>query len=1207
MSPQEIQALKEKLVRRLNKSFQNQMINYSFGFEEGVSTFLDFIKLPINSEESALDLTVLPNLYQYYVGATSYEEQLTIVKEIATSLDPVLKKILYYVDNAKYNQLITQKKGLKDFILALPLIIKDYPNNKPELILYDIVNIQITDRGMPYDLNKAYFTRNHVHAAKEWDDTELSANIKACLVTYLYAFFEHYQQLKLVISPEVPSYDFTTYLQRTLTEFQKNLLSDYTDLSAKETDLYDENLTPMAKEYYEADYEEDEDFDDKDFDDEDFELVEETNRITKPTKVNEIRIQVPQMLVRGDAGMGKTTTLEHLFLADLQNALQNLAIIPFFFELKDYNGKDLLAQIARQNKVDEIALRKALQEGKVCLFLDGFDEILSDEKRNHLEIIIKDEILTTPSQVLISSRVREYEHDIFKMRVFDLQALNKDQIREFASKNIADDKKAIFLQALFEKENSILLSICRNIFILKVYKNEIIETENGEISSKNIGKLLQNLVNRRVDRQIKENKPNANTVKKDLGKYKKMINFLAYTLIDKELSFEYDLVVELLKNEFGDLRLADECLNFYKSIGLIKGEIEILKFTHKLYWEYFAAEFIWAKIQLQFDDIQRYVAIPKWKKVLNLVRGLAGETSTKIVETVAVADALTMAESIGSSIEQKPEEVIFVAIEAEKQARNFENVEVSAQGFLALMELEQYQIIAEVFKNVYKYFEELVDKKGKVKRKNRGGRASVNILNMIKYNKSDNFLIDFVEIIKNDISDKNLKQVIGIIDVSAITSLDNFYLILLEREAYNSIITLIRRGYIINDNYGISLWHNTKSNRLKWDLLLRCFIKLDKISLIGFINKQIEKQIKSNEVFLSLQVIKKYSLESEFNIISIIDNLILKADFSSIKMVKNIVLEYDLLEKYPMGFLIDEMLLTGESRSLKKAKEWAKEFELEQDFLILSESENQEKKIDLQYEKHIKNILNLFAGEFKIGLTYSKSNFNRSIYKAVRLRPTQVFKTKSYFLDTLISTQCVRQLDLNSYKILRYPTLSDFGIADSITSNITIGYVIECNVINIIPSRVFVKIKGEKHKASISIKELSIKYITDITLFEYNYEKLHIGQKLTAKVIAIDEKNGIQLSLRQELETKIQLPKLSLKQVVNCLIKDISIFGIAVNVLETNEKGHIFISEISDKKIHNIFDFEYNGEKLYKGKKLTAKVIAIDEKNGIQLSLKQVN
>ncbi len=985
MSPQEIQELKETLVRRLKKSFQTQMINYSFDFEEGVSAFLDFIKLPINTEESALDLTVLPNLYQYYVGATSYEAQLTIVKEIATSLDPVLKKILYYINNTKYNQLTTQKKGLKDFILALPLIIKDYPNNKPELVLYDIVNIQSTYRGMPYDLYKAYFTRNHVHAAKEWEETELTANIKACVVTYLYAFFEYYQQLKPIISPQTPAYNFIPYLQRTLTEFQKNLLTDYTDLSAKETDLYDENLTPMAKEYYEADYEEDEneDFDD----DENFGLEEEPNRITKPTKVNEIRTQVPQMLVRGDAGMGKTTTLEHLFLADLQSALQNLAIVPFFFELKDYNGKDLLAQIAKQNKVDEIALRKALQEGKVCLFLDGFDEILSDEKRNNLEIIIKDEILATPSQVLISSRVREYEHDIFKMRVFDLQALSKEQIREFASKDISEDKKAIFLQALFEKENSVLLSICRNIFILKVYKNEIIETENGEISSKNIGKLLQNLVNRRVDRQIKENKPNANTVKKDLGKYKKMVNFLAYTLIDQELSFEYDLAAELLKNEFGDLRLADDCLNFYKSIGLIKGETEILKFTHKLYWEYFAAEFIWAKIQLQFDDIQRYIAVPKWKKVLNLVRGLAGETSTKIVETVAVTDALTMAESIGSSIEQKPEEVIFVAIEAEKQARNFENAEVSAQGFLAVM-LKETDRVSQLLKSI------TLNKK----------------------------------VIKNIVEQANTDKVLDII--------------------------------------GIVMSLNINKNRLKF-----LFLEVFDYEEVNSIQKQQLQNFAmiflKQKILLSTQdvyIIEKYQLQNKFSIEDIVEKMICNEDMNKLKNAVRLIEIYQLFDKFSIKQIIEKFITHKKIKFIKFGFDVIKKYQLQDKILILK-------------------------GDFVTDLA-----------------------------KKLIQQNNAKSLKLANFLILNYQLEEQIKFAEptsTISLNLQINDILECNITNIIASRLFVKIEGEKRKASISIKELANKYISDITQFEYKGEKLYIGQKLLAKIIGIDEKNGIQLSLKQ--------------------------------------------------------------------------------------------
>jgi len=588
--------------------------------------------------------------------------------------------------------------------------------------------------------------------------------------------------------------------------------------------------------------------------------------------------------VRGDAGMGKTTTLEHLFLADLQNALQNLAIIPFFFELKDYNGKDLLAQIAKQNKVDETALRKALHEGKLCLFLDGFDEILSDEKRNNLEIIIKDEILTTPSQVLISSRVREYEHDIFKMRVFDLQALSKEQIREFASKNIAEDKKAIFLQALFEKENSILLSICRNIFILKVYKNEIIEAENGEISSKNIGKLLQNLVNRRVDRQIKENKPNANTVKKDLGKYKKMINFLAYTLIDKELSFDYDLAVDLLENEYKNLSLADDCLNFYKSIGLIKGETEILKFTHKLYWEYFAAEFIWAKIQLQFDDIQRYIAVPKWKKVLNLVRGLAGETSTKIVETVAITDALTMAESIGSSIEQKPEEVIFVAMEAEKQARNFQNTEISARGFLALMELGEMDKVLEILKTI-----------------NPNKTHKLVIENLIQQADTDKALDIMQLLLKLGRSRIQLK----------IWAMQSFDKDILNKNQSKKIEPLIQM-----------LIQNNKIPSLKIaESWIGKYQLIDVFSIEDLIIKLIKKTHRES-VFIAEKWIKKHLLKDNFSIENLIIKLIQINNFETLQRAENWIEKYQLKEKNVIQKLIKALILFIDANIPKQHTLW---------------------------------------------------------------------------------------------------------------------------------------------------------------------------------------------------------------------------------------------------------------------------------------------
>jgi len=90
-----------------------------------------------------------------------------------------------------------------------------------------------------------------------------------------------------------------------------------------------------------------------------------------------------------------------------------------------------------------------------------------------------------------------------------------------------------------------------------------------------------------------------------------------------------------------------------------------------------------------------------------------------------------------------------------------------------------------------------------------------------------------------------------------------------------------------------------------------------------------------------------------------------------------------------------------------------------------------------------------------------------------------------------------------------------FTLVQETTKVIDIEDTIDCKIIKIIPSRVFVKIENETRKASIYIGELTNQRLANIYDFEYNDEKLHIGQKLIAKVIGIDEKFGIQLSLKQ--------------------------------------------------------------------------------------------
>lgn len=75
-----------------------------------------------------------------------------------------------------------------------------------------------------------------------------------------------------------------------------------------------------------------------------------------------------------------------------------------------------------------------------------------------------------------------------------------------------------------------------------------------------------------------------------------------------------------------------------------------------------------------------------------------------------------------------------------------------------------------------------------------------------------------------------------------------------------------------------------------------------------------------------------------------------------------------------------------------------------------------------------------------------------------------------------------------------------------------VGDLVVCQVIKIVPSRIFVKTSN--HNASIYIGELSDKFISNINEFLYNGIKIYIGQEITAVVISIDKQKRINLSLK---------------------------------------------------------------------------------------------
>jgi hypothetical protein len=117
---------------------------------------------------------------------------------------------------------------------------------------------------------------------------------------------------------------------------------------------------------------------------------------------------------------------------------------------------------------------------------------------------------------------------------------------------------------------------------------------------------------------------------------------------------------------------------------------------------------------------------------------------------------------------------------------------------------------------------------------------------------------------------------------------------------------------------------------------------------------------------------------------------------------------------------------------------------------------------------------------------------------------------EKYSINDIIQ-EAVDNNDLhNAYQIAK-----KFNLEFSDFYEISVGSIVQCKVRKIVTSRVFVKIEGETRPASIYIGELANRYIPNIFDFEYNGKKLHIGQKLIAKVINIDEQDRINLSLKQ--------------------------------------------------------------------------------------------
>lgn len=159
-----------------------------------------------------------------------------------------------------------------------------------------------------------------------------------------------------------------------------------------------------------------------------------------------------QMILIGDAGMGKSTTMQYLAFNDARGSN---APLPIYIELKLLISELTIEEhIVEKYSFSKTEIIKQFKAGTLTLFLDGLNEVLPSIK-SKIYLNIKRLIKDYPKIfIILSSRQQDYKNEFENVPVFALQRMNINQIEEFLQKNAPQDiTRQIILNAIKGNRN----------------------------------------------------------------------------------------------------------------------------------------------------------------------------------------------------------------------------------------------------------------------------------------------------------------------------------------------------------------------------------------------------------------------------------------------------------------------------------------------------------------------------------------------------------------------------------------------------------------------------------------------------------------------------------------------------------------------------------------------------------------------------------
>jgi hypothetical protein len=1020
----------DKIVHELYEDhFSLKESEFSVGLRDAVELFYQLITTPINNEELDGMISTLPtaigNFYQSDTGTTDTEHKLIYITTIATAFDAIIKKIFFLTDTAKYTTAINSKWMLKKLVENCGIL-----RSNDFSILWDVPTPITDTSGFPTCLQITYKTRNKVHEAKNWAEHQLSTRYIDCLMTYVYLVLENYSALKSGIENFIKTeehkklmadVDMEKYLNSIIAKIENEPTfprKRYTDLEGEENiDLIDDDFADREieedvsmyddneEDYTEDDDEEDENFDDKDedFDEDDYDFTPQREK--RKGKISDLRQTIRQMIIRGNPGMGKTTTLRYLSLCDAKQQQP----VPFLFYLKGYqsNKGSILAQIAQSNNLKPTWLEQYLNNGYGALYLDGLNEIIDPTEREKLKTDIEG-LAAKDINMVVSSREKAYDTDRFKIPVFDLKPLNLQQITDYVRK--AYGKKTIEVQTegvntLYTPEtfadllqkNAKLYTLCQNPFFLRMYVDVVRRIREFP---ENTGLLLRTFIKGSTQNGTnvggllgrEERKPDKAHWRENRYEYETLTEHLAYhTRLQKNVAFSRRSALELMATPnsqyFGNGVNLNTLINDLKDLHLLEENDQQLSFVHELYQEYFAAEALTHLHQKTPNLVATLAAQSNWTEPLILFDGLL-QDNLAIFEQISATNSETAARALVASLETQPEKRQINLQHAQTDAQNFADAEASARGFMALLYLGEHNLITKIVKTV----------------KN-PNKTHKQIMECIVQSCAAEQLIDFLW---------TLKDITG----TAKPLLD---------WAVEGIEEELDLGN--NIEKGDELIIYWLGNVIYSAIAVKIFAKLKKQNLV-LLEVVVEKAMRNNNFKVVVQLVEKYALQEKYPIEFLIEKSVATNNF---ELADQLVEKYALQERYPIEFLIKKAVATSNfETAVQLVEKYALEEKYPIEFLIEKAIETNNLSVAIQLvEKYA--LQERYSIEFLIEKAIAKRKFT------VAIKLVEKYALQEKYVEKLIK----KAIGKKAFEIA-VQLVEKYGLQEKYAEKL-IGKVIETN------------------------------------------------------------------------------------------------------------------------------------------------------------------